>query len=696
TALDLGPDDLRRSEITTRDVDRGAYTHFLRKEISEAPESIRKTLRGRLAHEDGGTRVCLGERSLPQAVRQRLADGSLKRVTVIGQGTAAVAGMGVADSFRNALRGSAFIVEAMPATELSGFDLRDDMSDTLIVAISQSGTTTDTNRTVDLVRARGAAVLAIVNRRQSDLTDRAQGVLYTSDGRDVEMSVASTKAFYSQIAAGILLAEAVAQVLGCGDSARRSTLLDALQELPAALGRILEQDERIAGVADRTAPSRRHWAVVGNGSNRVAAQEVRIKLSELCYKSIACDATEDKKHIDLSSEPLILVCATGLQGSTADDVAKEVAIYAAHRACPVVIATEGEERFTAAAETILVPKVHPALAFLTSTMVGHLYGYHAAQAIDRLALPLREARAAIEIVSMSKLNGRDLRDRLRPLLKQPFASYAEQLRAGRYDGSLEPRTASQLSLLFRYASRALPLDDFGEDFSRPGTPEDAVEELAQALTRGIDELTRPIDAIKHQAKTVTVGISRTDQALLGAGLVRALLKAAPEREVFSYRDLRAMQALDPAVAECTGYARYAIESNGGHELVRVVARGGIATKLGSRTEKDTRLRGTKHTVFLERRLLVAVGRSDGRSILLVPETRQGVCTGLVLLHVRFRDDLDAQTARAVLTGYRNRYSLIADAVVEANSEWHDAALERMPILSLLTEPVLVLADQLSK
>ena len=65
-------------------------------------------------------------------------------------------------------------------------------------------------------------------------------------------------------------------MLGLGESARRSTLLDALQELPATLGRILEQDERIAGVADRTAPSRRHWAVVGNGSNRVAAQEAAI------------------------------------------------------------------------------------------------------------------------------------------------------------------------------------------------------------------------------------------------------------------------------------------------------------------------------------------------------------------------------------------------------------------------------------
>ena len=80
------------------------------------------------------------------------------------------------------------------------------MRDTLVIAISQSGTTTDTNRTVDLARARGAAVVSIVNRRQSDLVDKSDGVLYTSDGRDVEMSVASTKAFYAQLAAGYLLA----------------------------------------------------------------------------------------------------------------------------------------------------------------------------------------------------------------------------------------------------------------------------------------------------------------------------------------------------------------------------------------------------------------------------------------------------------------------------------------------------------
>ena len=184
--------------------------------------------------------------------------------------------------------------------------MRPDMSDTVIIAISQSGTTTDTNRTVDVARSRGAAVIGIVNRRNSDLTERTDGVLYTSDGRDVEMSVASTKAFYAQVAAGILLACAIADVVGAPDREGRSDLLRGLRDLPDAMQQVIAGRAAIAEAAQRLAPARRYWAVVGNGLNRVAAEEARIKLSELCYKSIACDATEDKKHIDLSSEPLIL------------------------------------------------------------------------------------------------------------------------------------------------------------------------------------------------------------------------------------------------------------------------------------------------------------------------------------------------------------------------------------------------------
>ena len=238
-------------------------------------------------------------------------DGAIRRVVAIGQGTAAIAAQGVAATLSTARRARTCAAEAMAATELSGFGLTDDMSDTLVVAISQSGTTTDTNRTVDLARARHAAVLAIVNRRNSDLVDKADGVLYTSDGRDLEMAVPSTKAFYAQIAAGYLLALALAAELGDLDAARQHELLAELRALPDAMEEVLAQREAIAAIALRHVPSRRYWTVVGNGLNRIAANELRIKLSELCYRSISSDIAEDKKHIDLCTEPLILVCAVG-------------------------------------------------------------------------------------------------------------------------------------------------------------------------------------------------------------------------------------------------------------------------------------------------------------------------------------------------------------------------------------------------
>ncbi len=301
-----------------------------------------------------------------------------------------------------------------------------------------------------------------MNRRNSDLTDKADGVLYTSDGRDVEMSVASTKAFYAQIAAGFLLALAIAEEVGIDPHYPLAEVLAALRELPDLMTRTLACRPALAEAAQRFAPSRRYWAIVGNGANRIAAQEVRIKLSELCYKSIACDATEDKKHIDLSAEPLILVCAAGLSGSTADDVAKEIAIYRAHKAAPIVIASEGEERFSAALAAVLVPDTHPSLAFVLSAMAGHLFGYEAALAIDAQARPLREARAAIEAVVSGPPTGTqgDLLERLGHLLEVPSGRFFDGLRSNDYDGQLEASTGGAPGL-------AVPLRARGRCRSRP-------------------------------------------------------------------------------------------------------------------------------------------------------------------------------------------------------------------------------------
>ena len=292
----------------------------------------------------------------------------------------------------------------------------------------------------------------------------------------------------------------------------------------------------IAAAAQRHAPGRRSWTVVGNGVNRVAAQEIRIKLSELCYKSIGCDSTEDKKHIDLSSEPLILVCAAGLVGSNADDVAKEVAIFRAHKAAPVVIANEGELRFGAAYDLLTVPAVHPELDFVLSAMVGHVFGYEAALAIDASARPLREARRGDRDDHRAEPSGAthergvhvgedDVVLGLAEQLTGPATRFFEGVRAGTYDSAMEAATAVRLASVLRFATGMVSLDAYQLEMGKAGTPSALVDDLVMALTRAIDELTRPVDAIKHQAKTVTVGISRSDETLLRVRLVQEVLAA---------------------------------------------------------------------------------------------------------------------------------------------------------------------------
>ena len=678
--------DVTTAEVTTRDINRGDAPHFLLKEISEAPLSFAKTLRGKIVDRDGVLHADVGERALPRDIAERLAAGTITRVRVIGQGTAAVAGQSTA-AILDELTSAELVVDAITATELSGFGMRLDMSDTLAIAVSQSGTTTDTNRTVDLLRSRGAAVIGIVNRRSSDLTDKADGVLYTSDGRDVEMSVASTKAFYAQVAAGALLSCAIAEAAGHGEARRRSELLASLRELPDAMREVLTRRHIVADAARRLAPPKRYWAVVGNGPNKVAAEEVRIKLSELCYKSMACDSTEDKKHIDLSSEPLILVCAAGLVGSTADDVAKEVAIFTAHKATPIVVANDGETRYEAAA-TINVPPVDAALGFVLSAMVGHLFGYEAALAIDASAHPLREARETIERLVGEQLSGDDVVARLGAELRHPVERFQDGLRSGLYDGHLEASTAARLYGLLRDVLSERPVEQYSQQSGKVGTPAAVIDDLVGALTRAIEELTRPVDTIKHQAKTVTVGISRSDESVIDRPLVQAMLAAGAGRDVLSYRTLKVLADLDPAVAAVLGYTRYRIDG----DTISIIDRGGISRDIPSRVERGAQLRGTKHRVASEREVLVAVGRRDGRTLAFVPEVKGSETTGITLLHLALHDRLPAEVMRGVLQGYDRRYDRLVDWVSETEGSFDESLLGELPVADLLIEPISDAAD----
>lgn len=688
--LPLSEADIITSEVTTRDIDRGDFQHYLWKEINEAPRSFATTLAGKFSAEND--RPIIFADIFPIDLADKIATGTISEVLVIGQGTAAVAGYACAYFF-SAIN-SELSVRAMLATEASGFGLRDNMKDVLVIAVSQSGTTTDTNRTVDLLRDRGASIIAIVNRRGSDLTTKADGVCYTSSGRDVEMSVASTKAFYAQVAAGAYLAMAVEYLRNSQRPFDTTTkdIVAALGDIPQMMREVLSQRDSIADIAQRTVLSRRSWATVGNGANAIAAREIRIKSSELCYKAIALDSTEDKKHIDLSSEPLIVVCATGMVGSTADDVAKEIAIYKAHKACPIVITDDASERFDESGEVITVPKTQPAISFILATVAGHIFGYESARAIDETARTLREARGALALITPEELSSVRAMTTIGNVLAEPSAHFFSRMSNHDFDAVLDASDATNLTKLFVALTPPFMPALLQDSCGGLQTPEALANCAVATLTRGIDQLTRPIDAIRHQAKTVTVGISRSDDTLLRSASVTYLLEAGVERDLLQFPVIRTLLALDEMIGSITGHTRYSISPD---SKLSIVEQAGSAKDLVSRVTANSPLRGTKSLTAREQTVWVTQGKSDGRNVILIPEITRSKTTGIMLIHIDVNDTVNVDARKRILEGYKQRLFALRDAVTETQDTFDESKLMDIPIIELLTQPVVVLAQQWS-
>jgi glutamine---fructose-6-phosphate transaminase (isomerizing) len=680
----VGPGEVRRTEMTTRDLALGSNEHYLRKEIHEAPASFHKTLRGRVHDGPDGPRVELAEASLPAAVRERLRSGAIREMFVIGQGTAAVACQGIAGLVRSVV-GDRLRVTAAPATEFSAWLLRPDLAGALVVAVSQSGSTTDTNRSVDLARQRGAATLAIVNRRESDLAEKCEGVLYTSDGRDVEMSVASTKAFYAQAAAGCLLGLEIARDLGTLAPGREATLLTALREIPGRLRAVHALEDRLAAAAAEVATRYPAWAVVGSGPSSTAAAEIRIKLSELCYKTISTDAVEDKKHIDLSAEAFVLVCVAGAPLNQISDLAKEVEILGAHGNRPVVLCDVDTESTWPARTVIAIPAGHPDLAWIVTTAAGHLFSYHAAVAIDGSARPARVALAELEAALDA---GHDPAGELPARVLNPIADILAAADRGDLRGVLTSEAVMRLArlVLTPRADLDRPL------FDEPAEPAAAAR---AALTRTIDELTRSIDSVKHQAKTVTVGTSRDDADLYENDLVAALEAAGLDRHGLTLPSLRILRAHAAVVARVAGVTHYRIDGDGPARTIAVLRKTGVAADLPSRADRRTALTGSKRRVADLGQPRLVRGRADQRVVLVVPERRGDRVGNLAVLHVELQPAPAAADLVAAMRSVGDRMAEIEAAVTETMPTFTPDRLAALSTEDVLLAPVDWLAEQLA-
>jgi glucosamine--fructose-6-phosphate aminotransferase (isomerizing) len=387
-----------------------------------------------------------------------------------------------------------------------------------------------------------------------------------------------------------------------------------------------------------------------------------------------------------------------------------VAIFKAHKACPIVIVTEGQEELFRpyAAGIFLAPPSSEIGSVLLNTVYGHLFGYYAARALEESGEILRTIRATVvealgKFSHATRLTLLQERATVKTLSERIFnlsREFCDNLRKGLYNSCLEANTASQLNLIFKYLQRRIPLDNFEFDFDIPGTFTNVLNETIKYLSMGIDDLTRPIDAIKHQAKTVTVGISRLEVVPTGTIFDR-LKEENISLSSLSYQNIYALQSITMAVEELTGSVLYEIDGldllGNPAESSRIIAltKRGIAGTFASRADHYTPLTGRKRSVVEKQRVFTGTGNSDGRAIIIIPLQEKGICQHLLLLHVTYNEGLSVEY-RVELLRVLEKYDDIKYTVTEMNIPWDDQLIETIPVRELVSQNADQIAESIAR
>ncbi|TDX80746.1 glucosamine--fructose-6-phosphate aminotransferase (isomerizing) [Rathayibacter sp. PhB151] len=260
--------------------EKGGWSSFMAKEISEGPEAVAKTLLGRI--QDGAI-------VLPELASLDATLTDIDRITVIACGTAAYSGMVAKYAIEKWAR--------VPLeVELSHeFRYRDPVLTprTLVVSISQSGETMDTLMAVKYAREKGAKTLSVCNTQGATIPRESDAVLYTHAGPEV--AVASTKAFVAQIAALYLFGLHLAAVRGAATPELIASQAAQLAAIPEKLSRVLDASEAIAQLAGWMADTRA-VLFLGRHVGYPVALEGALKLKELAYIHAEGFAAGELKH----------------------------------------------------------------------------------------------------------------------------------------------------------------------------------------------------------------------------------------------------------------------------------------------------------------------------------------------------------------------------------------------------------------
>jgi len=371
--------DMRDQEIEKRvelisweleEIEKAGFAHFMEKEISEQPESIKRAMRGRLDHEQATAH--LG--GLNMSNRDLLG---VERVRIVAAGTSLHAGMV-----------GMYLLEALarvPSTVEISSELRYRNPiverNTLHFVVSQSGETADTLYAMRELQRKGATVLGICNVVGSTIARQSDGGVYIHSGP--EIAVASTKAFTSQITVFYLFALLLGRMRDLSLDAGRSFIQD-LQSIPAKVETILSRSRSIRALAEKYC-GYKDFLFLGRGINYPVAMEGALKLKEISYIHAEGYSAAELKHgpialINDETPSVFLVPEDSLREKIISNM-KEVK---SRKGRVIAVTVEGDAEVSAIADDVIeVPRTSECFYPLLMVLPLQLLAYHCAVLLGR-------------------------------------------------------------------------------------------------------------------------------------------------------------------------------------------------------------------------------------------------------------------------------------------------------------------------
>ncbi len=345
---------------------RDGYEHFMLKEIMEAPEVVRNTIRGRLIPDEG--RAKLGGL---EAVAEELQ--AVKRLIIVGCGTAYYAGL-TGEYMLEEYAGIPIEVELG-----SEFRYRSPILDekTAVLAVSQSGETADTLEAIREGKRKGAITLGIVNTVGSTIARETDAGVYNHAGPEV--GVASTKALVSQLTAFALLTMFLGRQRQMSVATGKE-IAEALQALPEKIETILKSRDKIEQLAKKYIKCR-DFMYIARKYNYPVAYEGALKLKEISYVHAEGCGAGEMKHGPLAMiDEHFPTVAIAPSDSVYDKMISNIQVVRARKGPVIAVATEGNEGIKEYADDVMyIPETIEMLTPILSVIPLQLFAYYFAK-----------------------------------------------------------------------------------------------------------------------------------------------------------------------------------------------------------------------------------------------------------------------------------------------------------------------------